>query len=171
MNSKNQSPESLAAEVMDAVAPQSFRQALRRLLNLVWTDEWQAMPVDDEPDNIGHSFYLVARWLYHLELATASVGEENPDKPAKKTRLLLKDVLLTAGAAAEIPGEDIIVALRRHCFGDWGDLCESDRMVNDHALQCGERILSAYRTQSGVKFWVITDAGHELATVLLPSEY
>jgi hypothetical protein len=33
------------------------------------------------------------------------------------------------------------------------------------------RLLSAYHSQTGVKFWVITEADHSSTTVLLPSEY
>ncbi len=39
--------------------------------------------------------------------------------------------------------------LARHHSGDWGDVCEEDRELNDNALRSGERWLSGYRTGKG----------------------
>ena len=66
--------------------------------------------------------------------------------------------------------------LARHQAGDWGEVNEKDRQLNEAALVQGDRILSAYRTLKGVKVWVITEAaddnGHRAATtILLPDEY
>lgn len=59
----------------------------------------------------------------------------------------------------------------RHLYGDWGEVCADDRQANEEALEHGLRLLSAYRTKSGVKLWVITEADRSVTTVLLPSEY
>jgi hypothetical protein len=73
-------------------------------------------------------------------------------------------------------GVDPATLLSRHVNGDWGDLCKSDRMANDVALQDGSRIFSAYVMGSD-KFWIITEAvGADGVTrastcILLPSEY
>jgi hypothetical protein len=67
--------------------------------------------------------------------------------------------------------------LRRHCSGDWGDLCEEDKAANDDAIVDGSRILSAYTLPDGEKLWIITDGvidanGRRYATtLLLPEEY
>ena len=66
--------------------------------------------------------------------------------------------------------------LARHQAGDWGEVNEEDRQLNDEALTHGDRVLSAYRTLRGVKLWVITEAagddGHRAATTILrPDEY
>ena len=37
--------------------------------------------------------------------------------------------------------------LARHVTGDWGDLDDEDRSLNDAALIDGSRILSAYKTR------------------------
>ena len=36
--------------------------------------------------------------------------------------------------------------LARHSSGDWGELCDEDRGLNDLAVEEGSRILSAYHT-------------------------
>lgn len=66
--------------------------------------------------------------------------------------------------------------LRRHISGDWGELCDEDNELNDAAVNDGSRILSAYRTTTDERMWVITEAedgdGKRAATtLLLPTEY
>ena len=67
-------------------------------------------------------------------------------------------------------GQSSIELIRRHCCGDWGDLCAGDRRLNDQAVAGGERILSAY-TVSGLKIYVITEWDRSYTTILLASEY
>ncbi len=87
-------------------------------------------------------------------------------------------LLATPGAseAFEKNGQFPFEFLQRHLKGDWGDLDEEDRQLNDHALVDGSRLLSAYRLRNGTKIWVITEAvgengRREATTVLLPQEY
>ena len=62
--------------------------------------------------------------------------------------------------------------LRRHLHGDWGDLDESDRRLNDAALQSGEdRLFSSYQVTPDLKLWIITEWDRSVTTLLLPSEY
>ncbi len=73
-------------------------------------------------------------------------------------------------------GETALSFLQRHASGDWGDVCPEDSVANEKAVEDGSRILSAYRTASGTRIWVITemqnDSGHRAATtILLPEEY
>ena len=80
-------------------------------------------------------------------------------------------VVATAAALAEIPILAIHAALDRHTAGDWGNLCEEDRLANEHALAEGERLLSAYETVGGTTFWIITERDRSVTTVLLPEDY
>ncbi len=82
------------------------------------------------------------------------------------------DALEALKAAGQGPGE----FLGRHLRGDWGDLDEEDRMLNDEALIDGSRIMSSYKTKAGQRIWVITEAkdddGRRAATtLLLPENY
>ncbi len=83
----------------------------------------------------------------------------------------LGQTLTTPGALDAVPPSEMLQALRRHARGDWGDLCDEDRQANDLALKNGARLLSAYRTKSGTKFWIITEWDRSATTVLLPEEY
>ena len=70
--------------------------------------------------------------------------------------------------------------LERHIQGDWGELDEEDRRLNDEAMAEGEgRIISSYRLPERVctrielpddRVWVITYPGVE-TTVLFPCDY
>lgn len=60
--------------------------------------------------------------------------------------------------------------LVRHTLGDWGELCDDDKAMNDAALDEAGYILSAY-TVKDTKIWIITDAGWKVTTILLPREY
>jgi hypothetical protein len=66
--------------------------------------------------------------------------------------------------------------LRRHVTGDFGELCDEDRELNEQAVVNGDRILSAYTLANGVKIWIITEAaddtGKRASTCgLLPENY
>jgi hypothetical protein len=79
-------------------------------------------------------------------------------------------------AALQSSGQSPLEFLSRHLRGDWGDLDEEDRNLNDLALIDGSRLLSAYVTSKGEKIWIITEAvdddGHRAATtILLAAEY
>lgn len=81
----------------------------------------------------------------------------------------LGQVFITPGAlAVDI---DFSLYLHRHQSGDWGDLDREDRAENNFSLKTGLRVLSAYHTSAGVKFWIITEADRSATTILLPSEY
>lgn len=52
-----------------------------------------------------------------------------------------------------------------------GDVFAEDAKVNEGGVLDEGMILSAYQSAKGVRFWVITDPGHEVTTVLLPDDY
>lgn len=80
---------------------------------------------------------------------------------------------ITPGAerALEAAAQNALQVLTRHHFGDWGELEKEDWERNNHALEHGLRLLSAYRLRNGVKVWVITESDRSCTTVLTPEEY
>ena len=93
--------------------------------------------------------------------------------PAVETHLPLGRLYATPGAieALERSGQSPLEFLVRHGRGDWGEVCAEDWRLNDESRTNGTRILSAYRTKSGDRIWVITEADRSATTVLLPEEY
>jgi len=62
--------------------------------------------------------------------------------------------------------------LARHSRGgDDGELSESDRQANEHAVKHGLRVLSSYRLRTGEKIWIVTECDRSMTTILLPEEY
>jgi hypothetical protein len=67
---------------------------------------------------------------------------------------------------------DIMSVLQRHSNGDWGELDEHDKQLNEDALKSGQdRIFSKYTLSSGNKVYVITEWDRSVTTVLYPHEY
>lgn len=60
----------------------------------------------------------------------------------------------------------------RHVCGDWGELCDEDKDINEDALKNGDRLLSSYTFENtGEKIWIITEADRSITTILFPSDY
>lgn len=70
----------------------------------------------------------------------------------------------------EQSGIDLAKYMRRHHYGDWGDLDSEDKQANEKALRHGARIFSCYLI-SDRKIYVITEADRSMTTVLFASEY
>lgn len=80
-------------------------------------------------------------------------------------------IVATRGAMNSINNKEIQVALNRHLSGDWGEVCEEDKELNNESLNQEGRLLSAYTSESGIKFWIITEWDRSVTTILLPEEY
>ena len=83
----------------------------------------------------------------------------------------LGQLVATPGALDILSHEDVFTLIERHRTGDWGDLCQEDRLANDQALIDGSRIVSAYRVGNHSTVWIITEADRRATTLLLPQEY
>ena len=90
---------------------------------------------------------------------------------ASQHKFPLGQIVITPNALGKLASDEILNALNRHAQGDWGDLDKDDKMENDIALKKGFRILSAYTSTDGIKFWIITEAPRTLTTILLPEDY
>jgi hypothetical protein len=102
-------------------------------------------------------------------MQTTSYTHQQPSA----TRFALGQTYITPGAeeALMIAGQTGIEFLRRHMSCDWSELTDDDAQENELSLREGFRVLSAYRTTTGQKLWLITEADRSSTTILLPSEY
>ena len=75
---------------------------------------------------------------------------------------------LIAMEEAKLPPVELLL---RHVTGDWGDLDDEDKKENELSVREGFRILSAYKLETGVKVWVITEWDRSVTTILLPEDY
>jgi len=83
----------------------------------------------------------------------------------------LGNSVIMPNALGQLTPADIQRGLQRHQAGDWGDLGEEDWQENDNALRTGLRLLSSYRSASGVTFWIITESDRSATTILMPDDY
>lgn len=91
--------------------------------------------------------------------------------PYPIAKFKLGKIASTPNALSQLTQEDILMGIRRHQAGDWGDVNEHDRQAKDLALIEGTRLWSVYHAANGVKFWIITEADRSASTVLLPEDY
>jgi hypothetical protein len=88
-------------------------------------------------------------------------------------RFPLGQTVATPGALAAIDRNhaEPLTFLARHQAGEWGDLDPMDLAENEHSINCGLRLLSAYTLLDGTRIWIITEADRSSTCILLPEEY
>ena len=94
-------------------------------------------------------------------------------------RMKLGQVVATRGVADLMHKSGDFAAFvhrsfQRYLRADWGELCESDRKLNDRALANSDgRILAAYTHPAHPewKIWIITEWDGSATTLLFPDEY
>lgn len=92
-------------------------------------------------------------------------------KAERRSQFSLGALFRTRGVEQCLTVEDVFRGLARHSRGDWGDVCEEDRLANEQALIEGNRLFSVYHAPEGTKYWIITEWDRSMTTVLLPEEY
>lgn len=80
-------------------------------------------------------------------------------------------VNLTRGIFDTVSIDIVDELLARHLDGDWGDIDNEDKELNNAALVNGDRLVSSYNIRDDCKIWIITEADRSATTVLLPEEY
>jgi hypothetical protein len=88
-----------------------------------------------------------------------------------RAKFRLGRISATPNALAQITQNDILLGIKRHQAGDWGELDHHDRTINERALTYGGRLVSIYRSAGGVKFSIITETDRSDSTILLPEDY
>jgi hypothetical protein len=86
-------------------------------------------------------------------------------------RFRLGNIVATPNALSQLSQDEMSRSIQRHQAGDWGDLSPDDHAANESALTNGSRLLSAYHTAAGIKFWIITEADRSVTTILMPEDY
>lgn len=132
--------------------------------------------MNNKGETIGETIYETRSNKMIFNLLTPqgflSLSDYEEEKPVKSNLPLpLGRTVITANAKNILADSDIENALNRHQSGDWGELCQEDKQVNEDALNDGDRILSVYISSGGKRFWVITEADRSCTTVLMPEDY
>ena len=96
-----------------------------------------------------------------------------------KIRFKLGELVATPGAieALKDTKQSPLIFIQRHQTGDFGDVPESDKELNELAIsnegniEKQQRVMSSYKTSKDQVVWVITEYDRSVTTILLPSEY
>ena len=102
------------------------------------------------------------------------VLELNP--PLNGMKFNVGEVFVTSGIQSRIKEDSKFAdfvgkSFTRHCDGDWGNLCEEDKAMNDRALANGDdRMLSRY-DYNDEKIYIITEWHRQQTTILFANEY
>lgn len=85
----------------------------------------------------------------------------------------LGSVVATRGVMEHVDNDAGIIFpyLAMHASGEWGEICASDKEVNEDALKNGMRLMSVYSLSDEKKIWIITEWDRSVTTVLFPEEY
>jgi len=94
-------------------------------------------------------------------------------------KLPLGILAVTQGVQHLVKAAEVAKMVERHIQGDWGEVSEDDKALNDLSVLEGGDVLSAYLDSGQRRVWVKTDGwygpdkGTEylVTTVLLPDEY
>lgn len=89
----------------------------------------------------------------------------------------LGQIMSTCGVNAKMKvdekfARDVETCVVRHATGDWGDLCDEDKELNNYYLKAENngsvtgRIFSAYNLEDS-KIYIITEWDRSITTVLL----
>ncbi|MCS6116842.1 hypothetical protein [Shewanella baltica] len=98
------------------------------------------------------------------------------DKAAKDQRVVawLGDTYVTNGVNALTPNHSDKLALTelfyRHAAGDWGDMAEADKKLNDDMFVKGGRVLSTWSLGTQ-KIYIITEPDRTRTTAMLLNDY
>ncbi len=94
---------------------------------------------------------------------------------SKILEINIGQILVTRGVA-ELTREkkqfDTFVqkSLGRHRQGDWGEISDEDKHLNDEGLAKGLQLFSSYESGDFPEIWIITEANRSYTTVMFPDE-
>lgn len=69
------------------------------------------------------------------------------------------------------------LCLSRYIAGDWGDISDEDKSLNDKAVKEGDRIIASYLIPQEVegicedRIWISTEGDRSLTMLLFPGDY
>ncbi len=87
-----------------------------------------------------------------------------------KLKLPIKNAILSPLAAKHVCTADALVAVVKHCYGQWEHLPAAERRDRYCAVQRHDAVSTPFTDRNGVSFIVATDAAWKSTVVKLPSE-
>ena len=79
-------------------------------------------------------------------------------------------LLFTQEIERLLTSDEIRDSFLRHLSGDWGNVCDESAKAYNRCLKLRLRLFSRFESETGIEYWVITEPGHKLTSMLLPLE-
>lgn len=76
----------------------------------------------------------------------------------------------TLAVLAALTDKEVTDILTRHAKGDWGEVSEEDKKINDFSAKNGYHICSVY-TIRGMEINIVTEANRSATTIAFLDEY
>lgn len=86
-------------------------------------------------------------------------------------RFPLGVLVVTPGALAAVPPDEMSTAISRHLRGDLGLIGIQDTHDKERTLEKCNQLMSVYNARGGQCVWIFTEVDHSATTVLLADEY
>jgi hypothetical protein len=74
-------------------------------------------------------------------------------------------IILDRSAKRRLTSDEVIAALDRHIYGDWGKVRPQQKEANEKALLKEGSLQSVYYTSDGVRFSIVTNKERTVTTV------
>ena len=111
----------------------------------------------------------------------------DPNKPLIVQKVVPRRIAATPGTIALLAARnvDLLLLIKHHIFGDWGDSDADEVALNDFAVANELRVISTFRiadwkTQQSLSaqeraalptIWIFTEHDRSVTSVMLPTEY
>lgn len=76
-------------------------------------------------------------------------------------------IFATEEVLMEIPRDELLRAVDRHIYGDWGDVNIETRERNERALDAGGELISQYRSSNSRLFAIRTEPDHSSTRIYM----
>ena len=96
-----------------------------------------------------------------------------------RPKFKLGKTVITPGAIEALKNSNQLpdIFIKKHQYGEWGEICKEDAELNNEAIanegniDKQMRVMSVYETNKNETVWVITEWNRSVTTILLPNEY
>ena len=156
----------------------SGEQAYKYLAQLL-----EAGALENSEDKMGLPSYRITKKGLSLLSTIENLREMLPKTGAvdilhqsKIIEMNIGQILVTKGVV-ELARENkqfaafVQTSLDRYRKGDWGEMSDGDKRLNDLSEETGRLVLSSYESDVFPEIWIMTNPDRSYSTVMLPEEY
>jgi predicted transcriptional regulator len=139
--------------------------------------------LENAEDKMGLASYRITKKGLALLSKIESLREMLPETGVvdmlHQSRIVEMNIghILVTGGIAELARDNkrfasfVQTSLDRYRRGDWGEMTEGDKQLNDISEETGRLVLASYEADILPEIWIMTSPDRTYSTVMLPDEY